>query len=252
MALINCPECNKEMSDTIKKCPHCGFVIKKKKVKKDKSVKGEKKKLKDKIINLLKNKKFWISFLIVIVVLFLIALFVSTIQLNRINKAVEYLEDEDYECEKIDDEYNYYNYVCTLEKDGALYEYLLSYDDSFWERVLMTDYFSVSFTYSDDEYFFRLNWEGFVQLRPFRGDNTLENRTDDDGMMQYTVSDNKIEYDECWTYSSDSYFYDYDDVRKCEILNEHYEKYAEIIKDVSDEYEDLYEEVGKDFEWPDY
>ena len=29
MALINCPECDKEISDTIKKCPHCGFKIKK-------------------------------------------------------------------------------------------------------------------------------------------------------------------------------------------------------------------------------
>lgn len=252
MALINCPECNKEMSDTIKKCPHCGFVIKKKKVKKDKSVNVDKKKLKEKIIGLFRNKKVWMGFLIVLIVLILIALFVSTIQLNRINKAVEFLEDEDYECEKINDNYSYYDYVCTLEKDGSLYEYLLSYDDSLWDRVLSPNYFSASFTYSDDEYFFRLNWEGFVQLKPFRGDNTLENRTDDDGMMLYTVSDNKIEYDECWTYSSDSYFYDYNDVKKCEILNEHYKKYAEIIRDVSDEYEDLYEEVGKDFEWPDY
>lgn len=28
MALINCPECNKEISDTVKKCPHCGIKIK--------------------------------------------------------------------------------------------------------------------------------------------------------------------------------------------------------------------------------
>lgn len=29
MALINCPECNKEISDTTKSCPHCGYSIKK-------------------------------------------------------------------------------------------------------------------------------------------------------------------------------------------------------------------------------
>lgn len=29
MALINCPECNKEISDTCDKCPHCGYVLKK-------------------------------------------------------------------------------------------------------------------------------------------------------------------------------------------------------------------------------
>lgn len=27
MALINCPECNREISDTVKKCPNCGYKI---------------------------------------------------------------------------------------------------------------------------------------------------------------------------------------------------------------------------------
>ena len=31
MALINCPECNKEISDTVKTCPICGYKIKKRK-----------------------------------------------------------------------------------------------------------------------------------------------------------------------------------------------------------------------------
>ncbi len=30
MALINCPECLKEVSDNAKACPHCGFPLKKK------------------------------------------------------------------------------------------------------------------------------------------------------------------------------------------------------------------------------
>lgn len=30
MAIIICPECKKELSDTLKVCPHCGFSIKKK------------------------------------------------------------------------------------------------------------------------------------------------------------------------------------------------------------------------------
>ena len=33
MALIKCPECNKEISDKAKKCPNCGFPIKRKKVR---------------------------------------------------------------------------------------------------------------------------------------------------------------------------------------------------------------------------
>lgn len=31
MALINCPECNKEISDTAKICPNCGYKIKRQK-----------------------------------------------------------------------------------------------------------------------------------------------------------------------------------------------------------------------------
>ena len=27
MALINCPECGHEVSDTIQQCPHCGYAI---------------------------------------------------------------------------------------------------------------------------------------------------------------------------------------------------------------------------------
>ena len=33
MALINCPECNNHISDQAKKCPVCGFPIKKKNTK---------------------------------------------------------------------------------------------------------------------------------------------------------------------------------------------------------------------------
>ena len=30
MALINCPECGKEISDSTKICPHCGYKLKNK------------------------------------------------------------------------------------------------------------------------------------------------------------------------------------------------------------------------------
>lgn len=33
MAIMYCPECGKEMSDSLKKCPHCGFKFKKNKKK---------------------------------------------------------------------------------------------------------------------------------------------------------------------------------------------------------------------------
>ena len=36
MALIKCTECGKEMSDTLKTCPHCGIEIKTKRIEKKK------------------------------------------------------------------------------------------------------------------------------------------------------------------------------------------------------------------------
>lgn len=33
MALIKCPECGKEISDTVERCPHCGYSLKKRKDK---------------------------------------------------------------------------------------------------------------------------------------------------------------------------------------------------------------------------
>ena len=29
MALINCPECKREISDTARSCPHCGYSFEK-------------------------------------------------------------------------------------------------------------------------------------------------------------------------------------------------------------------------------
>lgn len=252
MSLMNCPECNKEMSDTIKKCPHCGFVIKKKKVKKEKVETSEKKKLKDKILGVIKNKKFRIGFLVFVVIFFLGCLIISNMQINRVNKVVDFLEDEDYKCEKINSDYEMYDYVCTLEEDGAIYEYLLSYDRSFWDRVLDYDYIGISFTYTDDEYFFRISNQAYIQVRAYADDNTMKNRVNDSRNIVYRVVRNKLDYDKCKTYSRDSYFYDYDDERKCEILNEHYEKYAEIIKDVIEEREDLLDEIGFDLVWREY
>ncbi len=34
MALINCPECQKEISELVKTCPHCGYPVNKKKISK--------------------------------------------------------------------------------------------------------------------------------------------------------------------------------------------------------------------------
>lgn len=45
MALISCPECTEEISDSVKKCPHCGYSLKKQKKKKRKLFKTKKQKI---------------------------------------------------------------------------------------------------------------------------------------------------------------------------------------------------------------
>lgn len=35
MALISCPECNREISDTVRKCPNCRYKIKNHRSKKE-------------------------------------------------------------------------------------------------------------------------------------------------------------------------------------------------------------------------
>ena len=40
MALINCPECGKQISDKAEKCIHCGHQMKEQKVTKEKEEKG--------------------------------------------------------------------------------------------------------------------------------------------------------------------------------------------------------------------
>lgn len=69
MALINCPECGKQISDKAEKCIHCGYQMKEQKVTKEKEEKDRGKKDK-------KKSKF---FLILIVVLVLIAGGVTTL-----------------------------------------------------------------------------------------------------------------------------------------------------------------------------
>lgn len=47
MALINCPECGKEISDRAKACPHCGAPLR---IKKQKSEKSNRQKIVNKVI----------------------------------------------------------------------------------------------------------------------------------------------------------------------------------------------------------
>lgn len=71
MALTNCKECGKEMSDTVKKCPHCGFINKE--LKQDK----------------INNGKNFIKQHIKVISIIVIVLVVVAIGLTIYNKKVE-------------------------------------------------------------------------------------------------------------------------------------------------------------------
>ena len=72
MALIHCPECNKEISDTVKACPHCGYRIKKT------YNRQPKKNALDKI----DKKKMKLIYIIVGIVIILVSVFILFIVIN--------------------------------------------------------------------------------------------------------------------------------------------------------------------------
>jgi hypothetical protein len=64
MALINCPECGNQISDTAKSCPHCGYILKNRKRKTDKPHCPQ--------FNISKNKIIIASVLVIVVFLAII------------------------------------------------------------------------------------------------------------------------------------------------------------------------------------
>ena len=103
MALIKCPECNKEISDTAKKCVHCGYVLKRKKYKEEKH-----------------SKISYFIPLIIIILVFLIGTFVVSKKLtsHAFKEALDkkYNTFVSYDCDKeedikYDDETTLYNCI---------------------------------------------------------------------------------------------------------------------------------------------
>ena len=83
MALINCPECGKEISDTVKSCPNCGFKI-------------------SKAGNKTGHKKIYLTIGVIIVIAIACVLF---FMLGGNSKEQKYYEDITYNCiEKYRDE----------------------------------------------------------------------------------------------------------------------------------------------------
>lgn len=102
MALIKCPECKKQISDTNKKCPKCGYELKKEESKKKKEQLIDKgKNSVSSFVELLKKYKKFIIIGIIIVIFIILVTFV-----------INYINEKTYEKNK-----NNYPDVKTIRKD---------------------------------------------------------------------------------------------------------------------------------------
>lgn len=82
MSLINCVECGQQISDTVKKCPYCGFKMKKKMSKKKKTI-------------MIVSSVLSVMLALSIIMVFII--FNIVIPSNKYSKAENYLKAEKYE-----------------------------------------------------------------------------------------------------------------------------------------------------------
>jgi len=126
MALINCPECGKEISDTVKKCPQCGF----------------------KITNKSKNKKILLISIISVFVLFIVCAVLFVV--------LYYLPQNELQAFKQQSE----GYVAQGDYENAImaYEQVLIINDSDenkqeYDNLLILNYKSQADTFiSNEEY----------------------------------------------------------------------------------------------------
>lgn len=106
MALIKCPECRKEISDTIKSCPHCGFKMKTSK--------------NNKILEKVKSNKK-IQIILGIILLIIVLVFIIVMNLTKENrgmkKLAKHLESVGYSCN-----YDGYEYICKRSEGIKLEE----------------------------------------------------------------------------------------------------------------------------------
>ncbi|MDE5604751.1 MAG: zinc ribbon domain-containing protein [Eubacterium sp.] len=96
MALINCPECNKEISDTVKACPHCGYSFEKSVPQLPENTTGNED---NSSLSKNRNSKKVIIPIVIIIVLVFVAVgvyFLATANSRNYEKAVELYKAENY------------------------------------------------------------------------------------------------------------------------------------------------------------
>lgn len=158
MALIKCPECKKEISDTSKKCPKCGYEIEKEnnKKKQQELINESKNKVNDFIELLKKNKKKLIIVLIVI-----ITLIVGYYSIIKIKDIVRENNRKDYPSQKelakhVEKELINELTQITINKKGINKEYKSSnikkvkYNNNTYDSLEITFYYHIEDSVSFD------------------------------------------------------------------------------------------------------
>lgn len=144
MALIKCKECHKEISDTVRFCPHCGYKMSKKS--------NFSKKMLTKIKS---NKKIIIILALILIVLIggLIFYLSYTGSKRYAKKMTSYLEERGFVCER--DPYERLVYNCDKKEDGIKEEFkIISYFDT---NPFPTSYYEVTindYTIKIDNYLY--------------------------------------------------------------------------------------------------
>ena len=171
MALIQCPECRKEISDTIRKCPNCGFKIKSKKNTRYNGYSEAAGKSPKKI-------KLWQIFTVIVVISFLAGGTYAVISYvnSPVKKVVGHLADGDINAaQEI--------FSSKIKNDSSLYA---DVQDSF--SVLLSN--SVNMYAEDNE-----KYERYTNLSQFVKDNYPDYDISDYENQITELQDSKNSYD---------------------------------------------------------
>lgn len=234
MALIKCDECKKEISDTVEKCPHCGYKIKNNFELKKINIKE----LFEKIKN---NKKLLYSIIGgLLVIVILCTLVIGNKKDRYAKKVISYLESNGYVCTKgtynvghIDENIMEKSVRCILKEEKEEYQYI----------VRSKKKFDVQFIYKGNHY---TNEEFSFRLAPYivyESDIiSLYKNGEKHGKYASTGStfmDGKAKVD---AICDDNYYYKNKDQEKCSDLRD----YLKDVNEAIDNYKKLYKDLEID------
>lgn len=230
MALIKCPECKKEISDTVKKCPHCGF-----KIKNNIDVKE--------IINkLIHNKKMLYSIIgVLLVIIFIIILIAGGKNSRNAKKVISHLEENGYICNKgsfnigrIDDEEMEKAVSCILKDDKIEHQYIVRTKEKFEIQYVFksNEYASAEYSFKIAPYILDMGQINLFKDGEKRGKYISTENNFIDGKA-------KVE-----NYCDDDYYVNNKNYDKCGDLGD----YLKDVNNAIDSFKQLYNAVDIDME----